>query len=137
MSRLVPLNEAVWVAGQIAPGDIGSIAAAGITAIVNNRPDGEEPGQPAGAEIEAAALGAGLAYRHIPFHGLPPAPAIEAVRLALAEVEGATLLFCRSGTRSTWVWALARAREGDDPQALIRTAAAAGYDLGALPHYLG
>ena len=137
MSRLVPLDDSIWVAGQIQPGDVGSIAAAGITAIVNNRPDGEEPGQPTGAEIEAAALGAGLAYRHIPFQGLPPAPAIEAVRLALAEAEGATLLFCRSGTRSTWVWALARVREGDDPEALMRVAAAAGYDLGALPHYLG
>jgi uncharacterized protein (TIGR01244 family) len=136
MSRLAQLNESIWVAGQIQPADIGTIAAAGITAIINNRPAGEEYGQPTGAEIEAAALGAGLDYVHIPFHGLPPAPAIEAVRAKLAEADGATLLFCRSGTRSTWVWALARAREGDDPEAMIRTAAAAGYDLGSLRLYL-
>ena len=54
MSRLVPLNESIWVAGQIAPADIGAIAATGITGIVNNRPDGEEPGQPTGGEIETA-----------------------------------------------------------------------------------
>ena len=57
MSRLVPLNESIWVAGQIAPADIGAIAATGITGIVNNRPDGEEPGQPTGGEIVQPVLG--------------------------------------------------------------------------------
>jgi uncharacterized protein (TIGR01244 family) len=137
MSRLVQLDEAIWVAGQIGPGDLADVEAKGIGTILNNRPDGEEWGQPTSAEMEAAARAAGLDYRHIPFQGLPPAPAIEAVRRALAEAEGPVLLFCRSGTRSTWAWALARAREGDDPQVLIDAAANAGYDLGALPLYLG
>lgn len=98
-----------------------------MTLIVNNRPDGEEPDQPLSAEIEAAARSAGLAYRHVPVAaGFPPA-AVEAMRAALDE--GPILAFCRSGTRSTCLWALARAASGADPATLLAQAAAAGYDL--------
>ena len=60
------LDSKTIVAGQIDPQEIPALAATGVTMIVNNRPDGEEPGQPAGAEIEAAAREAGIAYRHVP-----------------------------------------------------------------------
>ena len=103
------LDDRTFVAGQIAPGDLAGIAAAGIALVVNNRPDGEEPGQPSGAEIEAAARSAGLDYRHIPVAGGFPAEAVEALAAALDEAEGKALLFCRSGARSTHLWALARA----------------------------
>ncbi|MBC7986258.1 MAG: TIGR01244 family phosphatase, partial [Sphingomonadaceae bacterium] len=42
---------------------------------------------------------------------------------------GKTLAYCRSGTRSTLLWALTEARAGADPEALSEAAAAAGYDL--------
>lgn len=131
------LDGTTLVAPQLGPGQMSEAVAAGVQMVINNRPDGEEPGQPTSDEIEAAARAAGLDYRHIPFQGLPPSQAVEAVGRALAEAGGPALLFCRSGTRSTWAWAMARAREGDDPAAMIRAAAAAGYDLGALPLYLG
>ena len=74
------LDAAFLVSPQIQPGDVAAAAAMGVTTIVNNRPDGEEPGQPAGAEIEAAARAAGLAYRPISrrrpagaWRGRPPA----------------------------------------------------------------
>jgi uncharacterized protein (TIGR01244 family) len=137
MSRLAALDEAVSVAGQIGPDDIDPLAAAGFTLIVNNRPDDEEYGQPDGAAIEAAARAAGLHYRHIPFRGMPDRASVEAVANALCGAEGRTLLFCRSGTRSTWVWALAMARDGADVDDLIARAAGAGYDLGSLRLYLG
>lgn len=44
--------------------------------------------------------------------------------------EGKILAYCRSGTRSTLLWALTRARAGDDADALSAQATAAGYDLG-------
>ena len=66
MTRLIPIDNGAFVSGQIAPADVAEAAALGVTLIVNNRPDGEEPGQPSGAEIEAAAVAAGLEYRHIP-----------------------------------------------------------------------
>jgi uncharacterized protein (TIGR01244 family) len=96
---------------QLQASDMAAAAALGVTLIVNNRPDGEEPGQPAAAEIEAAARAAGLDYAHIPVAGQISGDAIAALSAALAQAEGRALLFCRSGTRSTYLWALARGRE--------------------------
>lgn len=122
------LDLDVWIAPrQLRAADIPAARELGVALIVNNRPDGEEPGQPASAEIEAAALAAGLGYRHIPVAGGFPPAAVNAMRAALDE--GPVLAFCRSGTRSTWLWALARASGGADAATLIRQAAAAGYDL--------
>jgi uncharacterized protein (TIGR01244 family) len=130
------LDQSTFVAPrQIAFADIPAIAADGIRLIVNNRPDGEEPDQPASAEIEAAARAAGLDYRHIPIAGGGfPTARVEAMAEALEQ--GPVLLFCRSGTRSTYLWALARSSRGADAGALIREAAAAGYDLRPLLPFL-
>ena len=125
----------MWVAGQIAPEDVADLAAAGVTIIVNNRPDGEEPGQPAGAEIEAAAKAAGIGYRYVPVAGGFTAEGVNAMAEA-TEAPGRTLAFCKSGTRSALLWALARARQGDDPEELEAKASAAGYDLGPVRRFL-
>jgi len=125
----------MWVAGQIMPADIADLAAQGVTVIINNRPDGEERGQPAGADIAAAAQAAGLACVAIPVAGGFSAPQVEAMAAAL-DRPGRTLAFCRSGTRSTLLWALARVRLGDNPQELDAKAAAAGYDLTPIRAYL-
>jgi uncharacterized protein (TIGR01244 family) len=120
------LDSTTFVSGQIAPEEI---AALGMAMIVNNRPDGEEPGQPSSASIAAAAQAAGVDYRHIPVAGGMSLPQVAQMADALAEAKGPVLAFCRSGTRSTYLWALARARLGDDADALSEKAAAAGYDL--------
>ena len=125
-----PLDEGTWVAGQIEPAQMAEIAALGVRTIVNNRPDGEEPLQPASAEIAAAAGRAGLGYVHIPVEGSFSEAQVN--RMAHALDEGPVLAFCRSGTRSTYLWALARASRGTDPETLIRQAAEAGYDLSPL-----
>ena len=123
------IDERTWVAGQIHPEDLAAAKAAGVTMIVNNRPEGEEAGQPPAAEIEAAARAAGLGYRHIPVASGFSASQVAQMAAALEEAEGPVLAFCRSGTRSTFLWALARAQAGDDGEELMRKAAAAGYDL--------
>jgi len=129
------LDETSFVADrQIRPADIPALAAAGIRLIVNNRPDGEEPGQPASAEIEAAARAAGLDYRFIPVAGGLPAAQAEAMAEALEA--GPLLAFCRSGTRSTYLWAIARASRGADPNTLIAQAAEADYDLRPIARWL-
>jgi uncharacterized protein (TIGR01244 family) len=130
------LDESTLVSTrQITPPDMTEAAAAGAKMVINNRPDGEEVGQPGGAEIEAAAKAAGLAYRHIPVAGGFSQAQVEAMAEALEN--GPVLAFCRSGTRSTFLWALARARRGAPAAALVEAAAAAGYDLGPLRSYLG
>lgn len=134
---MIALDDEVLVAGQIEVADLPTVAAAGVTLVVNNRPDGEEPGQPASAAIEAAARAAGLDYRHIPVAGGLAPDQIAAMAEALDGAAGKTLIFCKSGTRSTYLWALAEASRGADGIRLIEQAAAAGYDLSPLrPHLL-
>ncbi|HEX8667370.1 MAG TPA: TIGR01244 family sulfur transferase [Allosphingosinicella sp.] len=130
------LDTNVSVAGQVDPSAVAELAAAGIGMIVNNRPDGEEPGQPDSGEVEAAARSAGIAYRHIPVAGGFSEAQIEAMREALAAADGEVLAFCKSGTRSAYLWALARARMGDEPGEIVSRGAAAGYDLRPLLPYL-
>jgi uncharacterized protein (TIGR01244 family) len=130
-SELRRLDHTTWVAArQIVPADLPALAAGGIRLVVNNRPDGEEPGQPSSARIAEAARAAGLDYRHIPIAGGFPADRIDAMADALER--GPALLFCRSGTRSTWLWALARASRGGEADTLLRQAAEAGHDLSPL-----
>jgi len=127
------IDERISVAPQIAPGDVADIAAAGFTAIINNRPDGEDAGQPEGEAIRRAAEAAGLQYSEIPVtHAGFSANQVEAMATALAAAPGPVLAYCRSGTRSCNLWALAAASRGGDPGALTAKAAGAGYDLSGI-----
>ncbi|SFS81989.1 TIGR01244 family sulfur transferase [Brevundimonas viscosa] len=126
------LAPGVWASPQPSPDDMAAVAAAGVRRVINNRPDHEEPGQPTSVEMEAAARAAGMDYLWIPVRGMPGPDQAAAVGEALADGTP-TLLFCRSGTRSTVAWALARRARGDDPDALRAAAAGAGYDLSRLP----
>jgi uncharacterized protein (TIGR01244 family) len=130
------LDEKVAVAGQIWPEQMPALAAAGFRAVINNRPDGEEPGQPSAHEITAAAEAAGLAYQDIPVAGGFSQSQVEAMAAALAGADGPVLAFCRSGTRSTFLWALAEASRGVPGEELIGKAEAAGYDLGPIAAHL-
>jgi uncharacterized protein (TIGR01244 family) len=124
------LDDRVIVAPQIDVDEIAAAKALGVTLIINNRPDGESPSEPQGAEIEAAAHDAGLDYVAIPVgHGGFSQPQVDAMAAALNGAAGKTLAYCRSGTRSTLLWALARAKAGDVPQTLHEKANGAGYDL--------
>ena len=130
------INEHVSVSGQIQPEDVAALKEAGFTAIINNRPDGESPDQPASAEIEAAAKAAGLNYYAIPLgrEGVNP-DMVEQTRSVLEGSAGPVFCFCRSGTRSTTLWALSQAGEmqaGD----IIAQAAEAGYDMSHLAGHL-
>lgn len=124
------LSETMLASPQISTGDVAKAAAEGVTLIVNNRPDGEAPDQPAGAAIRAAAEDAGIAYVEIPVtHAGFSMPQVEMMKDALESHDGKCLGYCRSGTRSTLLWALTRAHMGDDPDAIAAAAADAGYDV--------
>lgn len=125
------LTDTLFVSPQITLEDVAQAKALGVTMIVNNRPDGEEPGQIPGEDIETAARAAGLHYAAVPVTHAGFSPwQLDGMAEALAKAEGGKILaYCRSGTRSTLLWALTRARAGHDPEALAEKAAAAGYDL--------
>ena len=130
MSGFRKLTENVLVSPQLALEDVTAAAAAGVALIVNNRPDGEEPDAPQGDEIEAAAAAAGLNYVAIPVgHAGFSEPQVDAMIAALEQAEGPILAYCRSGTRSTFLWALAAAKQGHNPDTIARTAMQAGYDI--------
>lgn len=124
------IDDSISVSPQLSPQDVADAAALGIVHIINNRPDDEEAGQPSGASIEAAALAAGLTYAAIPVsHAGFSHPQVDAMAAELEQADGPVLAYCRSGTRSTYLWALARAKLRDHPAVLTEKAEAAGYDL--------
>ena len=131
------LGDRTLVSGQIAPEEVAGLAGIGVTVLVNNRPDGEEPGQPLAADIEAAAEAAGIAYRFVPIiRGIGPAD-VEAMQDALREAgDGKMLAFCRSGSRSAFATAIALREEGASADEVTRALSAAGFDPGPIAHLL-
>ena len=131
------LDDKILVSGQILPHEVAGLAEQGITMLVNNRPDFEEPGQPQAADIEAAAEAAGIPYRFVPImRGIGPAD-VEAMQQARNDAgEGKVLAFCRSGTRSALAAALAKRQEGASRDEVERCLAGAGVDSGPITHLL-
>ncbi|WP_374470947.1 TIGR01244 family sulfur transferase [Phenylobacterium sp.] len=130
MADIRRVTDDLSVAPQISVADVAEAARLGFKTIINNRPDNEEPGQPSGHEIEAAAQAEGLAYVHLPVRGGPTPEQVETTARILADADKPVLAFCRSGTRSIVTWAISEATSGargrDELKALGR---AAGYDL--------
>lgn len=124
------LADSVWTSPQITVEDVADLAEQGFALIVNNRPDEEVDERQAGSAIRAAAERAGIEYLAIPVDhwGLYE---LQVVKLAsaLRKTRGKVLTYCRSGTRSTFLWALASASTGREPQQIIADAEAAGYDV--------
>ena len=91
------------------PAAMAEAAAAGFRSVINNRPDFEGGAdQPSSAAIEAAALAAGLEYRHLPVNGAYQSPEeIGAFRHLIDSMPKPILAFCRSGARSTRLYAAA------------------------------
>jgi uncharacterized protein (TIGR01244 family) len=131
------LDDRTLVSGQILPHEVAGLAERGITMLVNNRPDFEEPGQPLAAEIEEAAAQAGISYRFVPIiRGIGPAD-VEAMQQARSAAgEGKVLAFCRSGTRSALAVALAKREDGTPRDEIERSLSDAGVDSGPIAHLL-
>jgi uncharacterized protein (TIGR01244 family) len=127
------IDDSISVAPQIAPEDLPALAEAGFKAVINNRPDDEDAGQPSGDTIRQAAEAAGLSYTAIPVtHAGFSMNQVEAMASALGQAGGPVLAYCRSGTRSTNLWALAEASRGGTPDTLVEKAASAGYDINGI-----
>jgi uncharacterized protein (TIGR01244 family) len=130
MSDFRQVSEHFWASPQIDLDDVAKAHAQGFALIINNRPEGEAPDQVPGDAIEAAARSVGMTYLAIPVtHAGFSEPQVRAMAAAIEEAEGSVLAYCRSGTRSTLLWALAQAAQGEDPDAIAASAANAGYDV--------
>jgi uncharacterized protein (TIGR01244 family) len=126
--RIFQLTDTLSVAEQIAASEVEQIAAAGFQVLVNNRPDGEAPGQPSSSDIAAAARAAGLEYHYLPVTAADfPGPRFEETARLLNDPNRRVLAFCRSGTRCANLWIASR--DGDARQQARSTAAQLGFDL--------
>lgn len=126
------VTDEVAVAPQITVADIAEIAAAGYASIICNRPDGESFDQPAFAEIEAAAKAAGLeiVWQPIATGGLADADG-ERFGEIVDGLPKPVLAYCKSGTRCIVLWSLSQGK-AQPSDAIVRSAATAGYDLRGL-----
>lgn len=131
------INDAISVSPQITVADIDAVKAAGFVTIVNNRPDGEAPDQQSADDIRVAAEAAGLKFINIPMgrEGVTP-QMVQATLDALQNSDGPVFAYCRTGTRSTTLWALSQAGHAPADE-IVQSAANAGYDMSHLAAHLG
>lgn len=123
------LTPELSVAPQIAAVDLAAIAETGFRSVICNRPDGEGADQPVYAELERAAQDKGLQIRYLPAEsGKVSDEQGVAFGALMAELPKPVLAFCRTGMRSTTMWALSQARQIPLPQ-IIEKASEAGFDL--------
>jgi sulfide:quinone oxidoreductase len=130
-----PITDTMSVAGQITLEDIAQAATEGFGLIINNRPDGEEPGQLTHEQAAAEAAKHGIEYKYIPVqtHTITRRDVV-AHQHAMLRGPTKVLAHCRSGTRCYILWALSRALyDGESPLKLVAEAAIKGYDLRILP----
>lgn len=101
-----PIGDGLAVAPQLAPSAMAAAAALGFRSVINNRPDGEGgAAQPTSAEMEMAAVAAGLQYVYLPVAPAVHTPEqIAAFKALLNDLPKPILAFCRSGTRSTQLY---------------------------------
>ncbi|HVB15981.1 MAG TPA: TIGR01244 family sulfur transferase [Stellaceae bacterium] len=131
---LAELAPGLSATGKLDRSDIEALAAQGVRTIINNRPDGEDPGQLPAADARRLAEAHGIAYHHIPVTAASLSRAdVDAFAQVLATASQPIVAHCRSGTRSTLLWALSRLRDGADPFALVAEAARHGIDIASLP----
>ncbi|MCK2147654.1 TIGR01244 family sulfur transferase [Marinobacter alexandrii] len=126
------IDDTISVAPQITANDVAEIARLGYRTLVANRPDQEEFGQPAMADIEAAAQEHGLSWVFMPVEsGNITDEDIDQFAPMIREADKPVLAFCRSGTRCTVLWALSAARDTPS-QEIVSKARNAGYDIRGL-----
>ena len=132
--QLFPLAPGVTVAGRLDRKDIDALAKAGVRTIINNRPDGEDPGQLPAAEARRIAEAQGIVYHHIPITAATLSRAdVDAFAAVLRDAPAPVVAHCRSGTRSALLLALTRMRQGVNALSLITEAAQHGIDIASLP----
>ena len=127
MIPVAELSDVLSVAGQIQPGDVADLAASGYTAIICNRPDDEESGQPSMDAVAAACEQVGVTFVRYPVTALNfPGDDLTLMDDAMNSGDK-TLAYCRSGARSANLWVATQA--GDARTAAVERAQQFGIPL--------
>lgn len=122
------LTPDLAVSEQIRPEDVARLAEAGFKVLINNRPDNEAPAGCNHRAMQAAASAAGIEYHYLPFHPGQITPDLITGFGAATSRDKPAFAYCRSGNRSTILWALAQAGKRPERE-ILEIAARAGYDL--------
>ncbi len=123
------LAPGLAVSEQLQPNQVTELKHAGFRAIICNRPDGEGADQPLFAEIARAARQLGIEAHYLPAESGKVSDAQgEAFGQLLAELPKPILAYCRTGMRSTTMWALSQASQRPLPQ-IVEAAKKAGFDM--------
>lgn len=122
------------VSAQISGKDLPQLHAQGVTSLVCNRPDAEGgQDQPAWQELAQAASALGMKTSLVPVVQ-DTINSAQVRRFAQLLKDGEQVhAFCRSGARSTTLWALARIANGEDARSVVDALRAQGTDLASLP----
>ena len=132
------ISDRLYVGPQLTAEDIRRAKSQGFVAIINNRPDGEEPGQPSAAEYRSVAEDAQLAYTHIPVTaGQIGETQVRAFQEALSQANGPVLAHCKTGTRSAMLYAIGEVLDGRmSSDQVIPFGQSAGLDLSVAVKWL-
>ncbi|WP_237060806.1 TIGR01244 family sulfur transferase [Microbulbifer sediminum] len=123
------LDAQVSVSDQCGPDAMSQLADAGVQVVVCNRTETEAEDQPSFAELEKAAREQGMDFVAIPFaRGQMTRAHCEEFQRVLSGGQRIHA-FCRTGNRSSNLWAGAKCLAGEDPRDLLEQARAAGYDV--------
>ena len=115
--ELTKISPMVAVSPQIAAADMP----AGYRAVICNRPDGEGADQQSYEKIDAAAKAAGIEARYLPVtSGMLTDRDVADFSMALEQVQGPVLAYCRTGTRSATLWSLHEAKDSPVPRSCPR-----------------
>lgn len=127
--KLTELDNQVSVSDQITASEIAELSRLGVEIVVCNRPDRESADQPPFDEIARACQEQGLEAYHIPFVGDGVEEKHVQTFLDLLQSGRRVHAYCRSGARSSKLWAQARARQGMKSENIINRAGQAGVDV--------
>ena len=132
------ISDRLYVGPQLTAEDISRARTEGFAAIINNRPDGEEPGQPSAAENRVLAEGQQLAYTYIPVTGGQISEdQVRAFQKALSEAGGPVLAHCKTGTRSATLYAIGEVLDGRlEKDEVIPFGQSVGFDLSGAVRWL-
>ena len=120
------------VSDQITEEDIEQLKEAGFKTIFCNRPDNEEQNQVTVKRIQAKAIESGLDFIHQPvIGGQISQNDIDQFSDYYDAAEKPIFAYCRTGTRSSMLWALSESGKRSIDE-ILQLTSAAGYNLSNL-----
>ncbi len=111
--KTIKVNDRLSIGSQPNLSDFKELHSLGFAAVINNRPDGEEPTQPTADEASLEAEAAGLAYVRQPVTlGAITEGDVRKFRQQLDRLKGPVFAHCKSGTRALTLWTLGEVLDG-------------------------